>query len=190
MKIYLGLTVLAVLSGCFLISSGLPECDSDETRDLIEDIYNKNYKEDFAFKKTACIGVRDNKPFIAEANSVDVGCGNVKIRYFDAIAFGKKVAIDSGGSLYGLSVAEEVVQNQKIVKSIVYIDDFKTTFESFLVKSDKKSEDGNSKKCLIRYDLKTVSDELGKEWTERQDILLTIYKKDDNGERDYEYRWE
>ena len=95
--------------------------------------------------------------------------------------------IDTGMGLERLAM---VLQDKD---SPFEIDTFSNMYDALkkvVVKSDKKSEDGNSKKCLIRYDLKTVSDELGKEWTERQDILLTIYKKDDNGERDYEYRWE
>lgn len=162
-------SVVVSFAGCSVFSD-LPSCDSSEVKDIVIELVGANY-----INGSACVVVSDDK--FAMYNSVTA--------VSDASGCKEGVA----QKLASESYVESNYQHFNI--KTVYVDDMVTDFSKYVVRSQENSSDKLSASCS--FSLHAERKSVKANWSDSlniRNLSLTLFKKDDKGNRPYEYRWD
>lgn len=167
-----------------LASIDPPNCDSEETRKIAQEVVLKKPKGgrigevDFSSQKV-CL--------ISNGNSM---------RAEDRFAvFNDECELFIERNLYMWDFIEDFpikdfAKNYDIKKHLVVFNDATFSIHSYVVKKENRAIDGNSNSCSLMITRKISSQSAGLSYVGKPvSIELALYKLDQNGERPYEYRF-
>lgn len=181
-----------------IVSIDPPDCGSEETRKIVQDIFIKNRtndSKDFTSTKICLDSSEDGMPpekrswftsddcmlLIDTAISENQKPSSTEINFPDHPSAKKVKDMREQDLKYLISFKQNLV---------VY-EDAQFSFNSYLVKNEKRASDGNSNTCTVRVVPKITSQAAGFSLNSESSttLNLTLYKLDENGERFYEYRF-
>lgn len=165
-KVAVVVQAIVFLQGCSTLSE-LPPCDSSEAKDIVKEVVNVSTLEAYGYviDGSAC-AVRTDMMSIAVAVSDESECNE--------------------------SVLAGYREPYRANAKITYVDDMVTDFSKYVVRSQEKSSDDLSIACSFSLELERKS--VKADWSDsreiRKNLNLTLFKKDESGNRHYEYSWE
>ena len=154
---------ISSISGCSMLSD-LPSCDSSEVREIATSLIGAQY-----INGAACVVQSDD----------NLG------RYNSAVAVSNISECKEG------TVVEDQFAGKPFNVRAMYVEDMKTSLSKFVVRSQEKANDGLSVSCS--FSLQAEQNSAKANWNialNIRNLNLTLFKKDDKGNRPYEYRWE
>lgn len=165
------------ISGCSSFSD-LPSCESSEVKDIVIELVGANY-----INGSACVVVSDDKfniynsvTAVSDASECEEGV----------------VRIESEDEEKRFNIIPQAYRLNRAPFNIkaVYVDDMVTDFSKYVVRSQEKSGDKLSVSCSFSLHAERKSEKAN--WSDSlniRNLSLTLFKKDDKGNRPYEYRW-
>ena len=164
---------IVFLQGCSTLSE-LPSCDSSEVKDVVAEVIGADY-----INGSACIVTTDK--------------GFIYSMIYDAVtAVPDASKCDEGTVQMTESHAGNDYKPVIVNVKTVYVDDMVSNFSKYVIRSQQKSSDNLSIACSFSLELERKSAQA--DWSDSREIQkklnLTLFKKDESGNRHYEYLWE
>jgi len=172
-KVAVVVQAIVFLQGCSMLSE-LPSCDSSEVKDVVAEVIGADY-----INGSACIVTTDK--------------GFIYSMIYDSVTAAPDASKCEEG-IVQMTESHAGNDHKPVVVNIktVHVDDMVTDFSKYVIRSQEKSSDNLSIACSFSLELERKS--VKADWSDsreiRKNLNLTLFKKDESGNRHYEYSWE